>query len=80
MDSANNTITVCGREFSVTQDVTSFGEKRYILTGKRGAVYATMRNRNRPEMMFLFSGKGRGLCSLGEVWLTDKNGALEVVS
>ena len=75
------TITINGREFSVTTRETKHDSCQYVLTGKRGAVYATMRNANDRSRMFLISGMGlaRGL-SKNTVWLTDARGSLEVVS
>jgi len=54
--------------------------RRYILTGKRGAVYGTMRNRNQPHMMFVITLRGFGIAAGFEgAWLTDKDGSLQVV-
>lgn len=83
------TITINGREYAVEvlphdDRPSALGRPRYRLTGKRGAVYDTLRNRPHPELMFLVAyhpGKafpatvdplGKGL------WLTDRNGTLEV--
>lgn len=47
----------------------------YTLTGKRGAVYSTMRNVNNPNAMFLINNRKFGVVMDG-AWLTDKNGVL----
>ena len=78
-ESTTKTIVIRGREYSVTTQTTKYDARQYILTGKRGATYGTMRNKNNPDMMFLFSGGRSRLCSLGEVWLTDKGGELQLV-
>lgn len=49
----------------------------YTLTGKRGAVYSTMRNVHNPHLMFLVNNKKIGIAMKG-VWLTDKNDVLSV--
>ena len=75
------TITVQGHQFSVTTQETSYDRCQYILTGKRGAIYGTMRNRVNPDKMFLITGRGFGIaCGYEGVWLTDAGGELRVVS
>lgn len=83
------TILVAGRQYAVeagdSQRDTDEGRPVYILTGARGARYATMRNANNPERMFLVhAGKrGFGPVRLGEAhltWLTDAGGELREVA
>jgi hypothetical protein len=50
----------------------------YTLTGRRGAVYSTMRNVKNPNVMFLVNNRTFGVAMDG-TWLTDKNGVLEVL-
>jgi len=74
-------IRVNGRDFTVTEIREGKGKDAgrpvYILSGKRGAKYATCRNVNHPEMMFLVSERGFGIPAGWErVWLTDASGAL----
>jgi len=71
MDTTTKTITVRGREYAVTTK----GED-YVLTGKRGATYRTMRNKPNPHMMFLVSEKKFTTTTMNDVWLTDKNDKL----
>jgi hypothetical protein len=66
------TITIEGRTFEVSKD----GDQ-YVLTGTRGAKYRTLRNRPNPHMLYLFNAKD-WTKSAPQVWLTDKNGTLEV--
>lgn len=75
------TIRIAGREYKVTTRTLSTGELQYLLEGKRGAHYATMRNVNRPEMMFLIGAGAHlgGPEGKRTTWLTDKSGSLEVV-
>lgn len=51
----------------------------YILHGKRGARYGTMRNARRPHQMFLISLTGASIRNIPQTWLTDQNGTLEVL-
>jgi hypothetical protein len=79
----NNTTLKIGRlEFSVTSEakkVMGREEVVYTLKGTRGAVYFTMRNVHKPHMMFVCNGRKFGPASQFQgVWLTDKNGTLEV--
>ena len=78
------TVRINGRDYEVAQRDGSHPLDRgtiYSLTGKRGAKYATCRNVNHPEQMFLVhDGRGFGIPHGFEgVWLTDKNGTLEVL-
>jgi hypothetical protein len=50
----------------------------YVLRGPKGAAYRTMRNYRDPEQMFLLNCRSFGV-ALGDTWLTDRNGALEVM-
>lgn len=74
------TLTIGKRVFVVTQERLHEGRPVYELRGPRGAHYFTMRNHWKPELMFLCNGRRCGLAKgLAEgVWLTDKNGKLEV--
>ena len=77
-------LTIRRRPYSVASSVVAAGrpfagERRYTLTGKRGASYFTMRNANQPHLMFIItSGKMRSGVMEG-VWLTDEGGELRVV-
>jgi hypothetical protein len=52
----------------------------YTLKGARGAEYFTMRNVNKPHMMFICNARKFGMApGFQGTWLTDKNGKLEVV-
>lgn len=67
-----------GREYTVTvlpSNQLDEGRPIYMITGQRGAIYHTVRNRPNPDLMFLISEKGR--CVMNNVWLTDRNGTLE---
>lgn len=76
-------ITIGRTNYSIsTRTVKQFGKEvvMYELKGVRGAHYFTMRNQANPDLMFLCDGRGFGVSStLRNVWLTDKNGTLEVV-
>jgi hypothetical protein len=41
--SNTNRINIGRREYTVTTQIATNGELQYILTGKRGAIYGTMR-------------------------------------
>ena len=79
------TLKIGNREFAVEKVEAPLKDGRsvplYILTGKRGARYGTMRNMQRPEVMFLVhAGTGFGIpAGFESVRLTDRNGMLEVV-
>ena len=69
-----------GREYKVAvlpPDQLDEGRPVYMITGQRGAVYYTVRNRPNPDLMFLMSAAGK--CMLKNVWLTDRSGTLEEV-
>lgn len=84
------TITINGREYSVEVlppddrhiALSARGLPRYRLTGKRGAVYNTMRSIPHPERMFLVAfHPGQAFpCTVDplgrNVWLTDEGGEL----
>lgn len=70
---ATTTIRLRGRDFAVTTQQTARGTM-YILTGKRGAVYGTMRSLNHPTQMFIIHA-----ASMDGVWLSDEHGSLEVL-
>ncbi len=77
-------ITIKGRTFEVSvraadQHTAKHGAI-YELRGPRGAAYFTMRNANHPEAMFVCDMRKFGMAStMKDVWLTDKNGTLEVM-
>lgn len=71
---AQTTLTIGRRSFTVEK----VGDN-YRLTGKRGAVYGTMRNKPSPELMFIVNLRGFGMaCGYEGIWLTDADGALRV--
>lgn len=79
------TITIFGREFTVKvipADPDSAGinnsRPRYEFRGKRGALYASMRNVVDPDYMLLVDMRGKMIKILDPV-LTDKDGTLRVV-
>lgn len=75
------TIAIGRLTYTVTTETAKNGELVYLLTGKRGAVYATMRNARTPSRMFLI-GAGKtfsGPFGKKTVWLTDASGSLEVL-
>lgn len=79
------TIQIRGREYRVEsfeRETPRGTEKVYRLHGARGALYQTMRNLPRPEMMFIIGGGRLGISStvMRGVWLTDKDGQLTVAS
>lgn len=75
---ASDTIQVEGRTFSVevVEDAMDSDLPGYKLTGKRGAVYFTMRNVHNRHRMFLINGRGRIFAP--QTWLTDEGGTLRV--
>lgn len=85
----DDTITIKGRTFTVEvippDEAMEEGRPAYRLTGPRGASYSTFRNVPNPDLMFLVGfGKSRhgGFTPNplgGDVWLTDKDGTLELV-
>lgn len=76
------TITIRNRQYTVGQQTFkgANGEPKtmWTLTGKRGAVWGTMRNVN-SGLLFCYTGAFQNK-TLDRVWLTDKNGKLEVVA
>jgi hypothetical protein len=81
MTAAPTTITLRGRTFTVTTTVDREQRVRYLLAGKRGASYTTMRNQTNPDVMFLANLRGFGIPAGFEgVWVTDVTGVLTVVS
>lgn len=77
------TVTIGRRVFTVTEQSDAKHGPIFIMKGVRGATYGTVRNVNRPWMMFLVhAGTGRGFgipAGYEGVWLTDRNGSLEVL-
>lgn len=72
-------IRINGRDFAVATTPGKEGT-RYLLTGKRGAQYGTMRHYKETAMMFIINLRGFGIApSFEGVWLTDEGGALRVV-
>lgn len=70
MTNTEHTLTIKGRTFRVEKT-----ERGWLLHGKRGAVYMTMRFTRRPERMFLSSTTR--VDPLGEdVILTERDGRL----
>jgi hypothetical protein len=57
---SGGTIKIRGREYSWEPTKTSKGEDAYILKGKKGADYMTMRNVHTPAHMFIISRKAIG--------------------
>lgn len=79
MNTTQDTIKVRGRDFQLSITSDKHDAKRYILTGKRGAIYGTMRHSKHPQVMFLTSARSLAPCTLGEVWFTDIDGQLEPI-
>ncbi len=75
-------ITINGREYTaeVARNDPN-GRTVYSLKGIRGAEYFTMRSVAQPTDMFVVSKKLLSVTTHGlrDVWLTDRNGTLEVV-
>jgi len=82
------TITIRGREYAVERVRDKADDKGvvYLLAGKRGARWLTMRNVHHPAMMFLInersikSGFRVSSQMMEGVWLTDEGGQLRVRS
>lgn len=74
-----NEIIIRGRSYQVHQDTCPEERVFYTITGKRGTRWTTLRNVNDPSMLFLVPEKGTSK-TMDRVWLTDRNGILEVVS
>jgi hypothetical protein len=82
-DIQGQVLRVRGRNYQVSRvelQTKNGTVEAYQLTGARGAVYTTMRNVPRPEMMFLVGGGKFGMISsvMQGVWLTDADGTLKV--
>lgn len=79
----NTTICIRGREFTITNEtkvVLGREEVVYTLNGPKGASYYTMRTRSDLTLMFVCNHRSFGIAStMKGVWITDKNGKLEVV-
>lgn len=75
------TLKIGGLEFAVTSKkvvIKNREETVYLLKGKRGAEYYTVRNVHKPYMMFVCNAHKLGPASqFRGIWLTDKNGILE---
>lgn len=79
---ANTTIKIGRLTYNVTIRTLASGELQYLLEGKRGALYATMRNKHTPSRMFLIGAGSTFSGPLGKrtVWLSDASGSLEVAA
>lgn len=67
-----------GRKYQFEQDEQLYkGRPRYILTSAKGKKWFTVRNVPKPDMLFLISLNMSK--TLERVWLTDKDGKLEVI-
>jgi len=77
-----DTIIINNREYAVEklpgEGTEEDSRPYYRLTGKRGAVYCTLRNKPNPDMMFLMR-EGRMMLMKG-VWLSDAGGTLRQVA
>lgn len=73
-------IQINGKSFQIAEEgIAKDGRKQYVLAGKRGARYGTMRNAKNPDIMFLINLQGFGIpAGFVGVFLTDRNGHLEV--
>ena len=65
------TVTVLGKVYSYDYSV---AEKRYVLTGKRGATYKTIASASPIDWSWLV------IIGNKQAYLTDKNGPLEPLS
>jgi len=70
-------LTIRGREYVVSSHPEAvLGEgTTYVITGKRGHKWYTVRNVLKPYMMFLIPESGYSKTMSG-VWLTDEDGTL----
>lgn len=80
------TLTIRGVTYSVEKCSPTEARKRvegerpfYVLRGRKGALYVTMRNHNNPSHMFLVNGRTLGI-ALNGVCLTDERDGLRVRS
>ena len=77
------TIRLRGRDYTVESfertNAKGEVEVNYMLTGKRGGKFSTMRNYHNRSKLFVvpFASFNR---TLEGVWLTDASGSLEIVS
>jgi hypothetical protein len=82
-DDMAKTIIIRKREYQIeiNDRVTATGEidRQYLLRGKRGALYGTMRNVHHRSRMFVVATTGYSNVMDG-VWLDDSSGELVVVS
>lgn len=79
MEGLNMKLTIDNQTFDVVSQEGEPDEGKktfYHLTGKRGARWFTMRNKNNPDLMFLVNGKS--MKSMKNIWLTDKEGFLDL--
>ena len=75
-------ISINGKNYAIETTTDRDGSSmRYILNGKRGAKYTTVRNKTHQHLMFLVQMRGFGIpAGFENVWLSDKNGSLEVAN
>lgn len=80
------TLTIRGLVYDVEKCASTEAPKKvagdrplYVLRGRKGAVYITMRNQRNPNHMFLVNGRSFGI-ALNGVWLTDEEDVLRVRS
>lgn len=79
-ETSQREIAINGKTYTIETSQASDGT-RYILTGKRGAKYGTMRNRKNPSLMFLIDLRGFGIpAGFDGVVLTDADGSLAVAN
>jgi hypothetical protein len=67
-----------GREYRVEVTGEDNGRPRYLLTGKRGARYFTMRNVPNPDLLFIVA-ESIGSAPFRGQWFTDIGGDLRRV-
>jgi len=76
-------IEIRGRQYQVEKappgSPLDEGKPIYVLTGKSGKKWFTLRNKPKPDLMFLIPEEGFSK-TMDRVWLTDKDGDLRVVS
>lgn len=74
-------IQINGKSFQIAEEgIAKDGRKQYVLAGKRGARYGTMRNDKNPDIMFLIDLRGFGIpAGFQGTWLTDRSGQLEAL-
>lgn len=70
-------ITIKGRQYEVETIPEKENDRSvYLITGKRGNQWYTMRNVPNPDLLFLIPAGGGALSTMKDVWLTDKDGTL----